>query len=179
VPQIVIFVNISTLSTKYPYAGRYVHESNIPYYHVRISMPCTQAVEETAHLRLLINPVKLSRLPLNNLVLLEPKGDLFLRVLDAIAAVADVTADIDGEVTTNGTWQGVFGVGGTEDGTAGLDGVTAFPDHGANGAGRHVYGRLLSVGAEMGDVACMEMRDGSNHVQETRPGKKGLLFKSS
>jgi hypothetical protein len=93
-----------------------------------------------AHLWLLVNPAELSRLPLNDLILLEPKRNLLLRILDAVAAVADVAADIDGEVATDSAWEGVLGVGGTEDGTAGLDGVTAFPDHGADGAGGHVCG---------------------------------------
>ena len=44
----------------------------------------------------------------------------------------------NGEVTTDGAGLGSKGVGGTEDDTAGLDGVTALPDHGADGAGGHV-----------------------------------------
>jgi hypothetical protein len=42
------------------------------------------------------------------------------------------------EVTTDGARGRSKGVGGTEDGAAGLDGVAAFPDHGADGAGAHV-----------------------------------------
>ena len=44
----------------------------------------------------------------------------------------------DGEVTTDGSGLGGEGVGGTEDLAAGLDGITALPDHGADGAGAHV-----------------------------------------
>jgi hypothetical protein len=44
----------------------------------------------------------------------------------------------NGEVTTDGARGGGKGVGGTEKDTAGLDGVTALPDHGADGAGGHV-----------------------------------------
>jgi hypothetical protein len=44
----------------------------------------------------------------------------------------------DGEVTTDGSGLGSEGVGGTEDLAAGLDGITALPDHGADGAGAHV-----------------------------------------
>jgi hypothetical protein len=89
-------------------------------------------------LSLLINPVELSWLPLVDLLLLEPERNLLLCVLDAVTAVADVAANVDGEVATDGAWQAVLGVGGTEDGTAGLDGITTFPDHGANWAGGHV-----------------------------------------
>jgi hypothetical protein len=45
----------------------------------------------------------------------------------------------DGEVTTDGTGGGSQGVGGTEENTAGLDGVLTLPDHGADGAAQHVW----------------------------------------
>lgn len=44
----------------------------------------------------------------------------------------------DGEVTTDGTGGGSQGVGGTEEDTAGLDGVLTLPDHSADGAAQHV-----------------------------------------
>lgn len=44
----------------------------------------------------------------------------------------------NGEVTTDGAGLRGERVGGTEDLAAGLDGVTALPDHGANGAAAHV-----------------------------------------
>lgn len=44
----------------------------------------------------------------------------------------------DGVVTTDGARLGGERVGGTEDLAAGLDGVTALPDHGADGAAAHV-----------------------------------------
>lgn len=90
------------------------------------------------HLRLLVDPVVLGGLPGVELVLLEPESDLLLGVLDGVGTVADVTADVNGEVTTNGARGGGGGVGGTEEGTAGLDGITALPDHGADGARVHV-----------------------------------------
>ena len=52
--------------------------------------------------------------------------------------MADVAADVDGEVATEGTRGRGERVGGTEDGAAGLDGVLALPDHGADGAAAHV-----------------------------------------
>jgi hypothetical protein len=42
------------------------------------------------------------------------------------------------KVTTDGARLGRKRVGGTKKDTAGLDGVTALPDHGADGAGSHV-----------------------------------------
>lgn len=44
----------------------------------------------------------------------------------------------NGEVTTDGARGGGERVGGTEEDTAGLDGVATLPDHGADGAGTHV-----------------------------------------
>lgn len=56
--------------------------------------------------------------------------------------MADVAADVDGVVTTDGAGGRGGGVGGTEKDTAGLDGVTALPDHGADGTGGHVWVRV-------------------------------------
>ena len=64
---------------------------------------------------LLVDPVELSALVLVDLLRLEPQGNLLLRTLDSIGAVADVAADVDGVVTTDGTWGGSEGVGGSQD----------------------------------------------------------------
>jgi hypothetical protein len=45
----------------------------------------------------------------------------------------------NGEVTTDGARLRGEWVGGTEDLAAGLDDLTALPDHGADGAAAHVY----------------------------------------
>lgn len=50
--------------------------------------------QETSNLCLLVDPVELGRLPGLNLAVLEPEGNLLLGVLDAVAAVADVAADV-------------------------------------------------------------------------------------
>jgi hypothetical protein len=90
------------------------------------------------HSRLLVDPVVLGRLPANKLVLVEPEGNLLLGVLDRVGAVADVATDVNGKVTTDGSGSRGGRVGGAEEDTAGLDGVTALPDHGADGARVHV-----------------------------------------
>lgn len=64
----------------------------------------------------LVDPVELGRLPADELALLEPESNLLLGVLDAVGAVADVAADVDGEVATDGAGGGGEGVGGAEDG---------------------------------------------------------------
>jgi len=86
----------------------------------------------------LVDPVVLGRFPLENLTLLEPESDFLLGILDTVGTVADVASDIDGIVTTDGTWERVFWVGGTEDGTAGLDSITTFPNHGEDRSAQHV-----------------------------------------
>lgn len=108
----------------------------------------------------LVDPVLLGEGPGLDLLGLEPEGNLLLGVLDSVGTVADVAADVlksimsastfgrsvvlwaltyNGVVTTDGARGGGKRVGGTEDGTAGLDGVTALPDHGADWAATHVY----------------------------------------
>lgn len=67
-------------------------------------------------LSLLVDPVELGRLPLDEVTLAEPESDLLLGVLDGVGAVADVAADVDGEVATDGAGGRGKGVGGTEDG---------------------------------------------------------------
>lgn len=69
----------------------------------------------TDHLWLLIDPVELSRFVASDLFGLEPQGNLLLSVLDAVGAVADVAADIDGIVTTDSTRSRGKRVGGTKD----------------------------------------------------------------
>jgi hypothetical protein len=65
---------------------------------------------------LLVDPVVLSALPALDLALLEPKSDLLLGILNAVGAVADVTANIDSEIAANSAWQGSQWVGSTKDG---------------------------------------------------------------
>jgi hypothetical protein len=66
--------------------------------------------------------------------------------------VADVSADGEGKVTSDGTGGGSQGVGGTQDGSTGLDGVQTLPDHTDDGTRVHVLdqtgeeGLLLQVG---------------------------------
>lgn len=67
------------------------------------------------HLSLLVDPVELRALVADDLTLLEPESNLGLGALDGVRAVADVSADIDGEVTTDGARGGGQGVGGTEE----------------------------------------------------------------
>ena len=87
---------------------------------------------------LLRDPVDSGRLPADELLGLEPERDLLLRGLDGVGAVADVAADLDAEVSPDGARLRVLGVGLSEHDPAGGHHVEALPDHGQDGAGRHV-----------------------------------------
>ena len=58
---------------------------------------------------------------------------------DHVGTVANVPTDIDAKVASDGAWGGVQWVGGAEHGSSLFDGVFAFPDHGADWAGVHVF----------------------------------------
>jgi hypothetical protein len=100
---------------------------------------CSVRPQHSRRLRLLVDPVELGRLPALDLTLVEPQGDFLLSVLNRVGAVAHVAADVDGVVAADGAGRGRERVCGAENGTTGLDGVAAFPDHGADGAGAHVW----------------------------------------
>lgn len=54
--------------------------------------------------------------------------------------------------------------------TAGLDGITSFPDHGADWARVHVYVLLVS---------CIEYDKSGRYIHLTRPAKNGLSERSA
>lgn len=87
---------------------------------------------------LLVGPVVGGRLPVDNLLGLEPESNLSLGALDRVRAVDDVTAGLDAEVTTNATRLAVLRVGLAKHGTASLDGVQTRPDGGNHWARQHV-----------------------------------------
>lgn len=55
-----------------------------------------------------------------------------------VGTVADVSADGEGKVTSDGTGGGLQGVGSAQDGSTGLDGVQTLPNHTDDGARVHV-----------------------------------------
>lgn len=85
-------------------------------------------------------------LPVGQLLGLEPEGQLAGGGLGTVTAVADVAADVDGVVTTDGTGEGGGGVGLTEQGAAALDGTLTLPAHGADGARGEVLGQTVVEG---------------------------------
>ena len=84
----------------------------------------------------------------------------------------------NGIVTTDSTWSRGERVGGTEDGTAGLHGVTAFPDHSTDGTAAHVCVERVSRSHPVIRKVQHQIV-GLRDVQAMRPGKKGLSERSS
>lgn len=102
-----------------------------------------------------------------DLVLLEPEGDLLLGVLDGVGAVADVASDVKSEVTTDGARGRGEGVGGTEKGAAGLDGVLTLPDGGNDRARHHVLEQAREEGLllQVTVVVAEEVLAGLSHLE--------------
>jgi len=72
------------------------------------------------------------------LLILEPELDLLFSRLNSVRSVADVSADVDAEVTTDSARVGVSGLSCAKHLSAGSDNIITFPNHGANGARAHV-----------------------------------------
>jgi hypothetical protein len=64
---------------------------------------------------LLVNPVVLSALPRDNLALFEPESNLLLSILNTVRAMTNISANIDTIVSTDSSWGGGEGIGGTEE----------------------------------------------------------------
>jgi len=86
----------------------------------------------------LIDPLSRVVTPLAKLGFVEPEGDLVVGSLNGVRSVDDVTSNINTHISTDGSGEGVLGVGGSEHEAASGDGVVSFPDHGTDGAGDHV-----------------------------------------
>jgi hypothetical protein len=80
------------------------------------------------HLMLLVDPRHGGGSPLNE-ALREPKSDLLVGGLDGVRTVADVSTDVDAEVTSDSARGGLAGLGGAEELAALNRGVITLPDH--------------------------------------------------
>ena len=68
------------------------------------------------------------------LVLLEPETNLMVCAFNRVGSVADVTANLNTEITSDGSRKRVTRAGFTEQLTTRLDDVSAFPHHAHNRA---------------------------------------------
>ena len=92
--------------------------------------------------------------PRAELLGLEPEGDLVVGGLNRVGAVADVSADVNAEVTADSAGIGVERLSGTEHLTAGEDGVGSLPNHAADGSGDHVFNEAFEE-ALAGEIRVM------------------------
>jgi hypothetical protein len=76
--------------------------------------------------------------PLAELFLGEPESNFFVGGFNGIRSVDNVSADINAEITSNGTWLRVEWLGGTEHLSTSLDSVVTLPDHAADWTGSGV-----------------------------------------
>ena len=77
---------------------------------------------------LLVDPSLADLGPVVELLRSEPEGNLLLGALDGVRAVADVAANLDAEVATDGAGQGVVWAGLTKELAAKVHGICALPD---------------------------------------------------
>lgn len=92
--------------------------------------------------RSLVEPVVAVGGPGDQLLGLEPEGNFPVGGLHRVRAVDDVASSSDAEVTTDGSGLRSQRVGGTQHNSASLDNFSAFPDHGDDGARKHVGDQL-------------------------------------
>lgn len=97
----------------------------------------------------------------------EPKLDLFVGVFDGVRAVTDVSASDDAVISSDGSWVGGQGIGGSEDETTGSDDTDTFPDHADDGAWKHVVDEGGEEGSflEVSIVLFKEFLGGLNHLK--------------
>lgn len=110
----------------------------LPLRSLLVSLFITTPDPSVRDLCLLVDPIELGTLVLLNFLRLEPQSNFLLGRLNTIGAVADVSANIDGIVTSDGARGGSERIGSTENGSTGLAGVSSFPDHGEDGAREHI-----------------------------------------
>ena len=62
----------------------------------------------------------------------EPKSNFFVGRFDGVRSVANVSSDVNAEVSSDSTWFGIEWLGGTEHFSSGKDGIITFPNHAAD-----------------------------------------------
>lgn len=103
---------------------------------------------------------------------LEPQADLTLGVLQGVAAVDDVPADVDAQVSTDAAGLGVSRVGLTQHHPGQLHNALTLPHHGEDGSGGHVLaestieGHVLQVQVVLLHVVLRGLHEFGGHQLE-------------
>ena len=132
------------------------------------------------HLVVSSNPIEGSLLPFIDFSISEPKSNLIGGTLVGVRSVDDVTSNGNAVVTTNGSWESIVGVGGSEHNTGSLDDSLSFPDHANNGGSRRdVINQTLEegLGLEVIVVLGSELLAGGEELEGNQ--FVSLLFKAS
>ena len=109
----------------------------------------------------------------------EPEADLVVGRLNGVGSVDDVTANIDTQVTTDGSGGRVLRSGGSEHDATGLDGIHTFPDHGADGSRDHVFNERREEFL-LGKIGVMGFHVGLSGAADLHSDElEALLFETS
>jgi len=81
-----------------------------------------------------VDPVVRVGDPFDLFFFFEPESDFAVGGIDRVRTVADVSSDLNAEVTSDGSGERSQRVGLTEEGTSSLDNPFSFPDHSNNWA---------------------------------------------
>merc|ERR1719215_649946 len=93
---------------------------------------------EWREMNLLVHPGVADGSPVTELLRSEPQGNLLLGRLDGVRSMADIAANLDTEVSSDGAWLAVSWVSLSQHHTSSLNGVQTLPHHADNGAAGHV-----------------------------------------
>lgn len=126
----------------------------------------------------LVHPSVGGRSPLVELRVLEPQRDLFLGRLDRVGSVADVAADLDAEIATNGAGQRIGRIGFAQHDATSLDRVQSLPDHRDHRTTAHVLDQTgeKRTGGQVGVVLLEQLLVRRRLLQSDQ--LESLLFES-
>ena len=99
--------------------------------------------------------------------ILKSKLLLLVGGLNGIRSVADVSTNINAEVSSDGSWGGAQWVGLSEHGSSLLDDILSLPNHGDNGSASHVLDKTWEegLGAEVSVVLLEQLFAGLDELQ--------------
>jgi len=91
----------------------------------------------------LVDKSAAGRRPVDEFLRFEPKGDLFLGGFFGVGTVDDVAAEIETEITADGSRERGLGVSFSHHHSAGLGGILALPNHWHHGTRRHELAKAI------------------------------------